>query len=208
MQKMRNERGITLIALVITIIVLMILFSITKDLGLDSIDSTNDRKLKAELQIVQQACITEYTKAKMLGYIKDSSDSNVNEENNEENSENEEENENSDSTSNIPINFVGTEVKVEALPVLSSDISWVFSSNPPDEDYKKYFLLDEDDLELLGIDDSASTYIVNYYTGEVYNETVKVTSNGEPLYIKSVQIHQTDNNNDNTSFVDNTIWQN
>lgn len=51
-----------------------------------------------------------------------------------------------------------------------------------DADYKK---LEQSDLEKLGIT-GEDIYIVNYNTGEVINETIKVTKNGKPLYIYSI----------------------
>lgn len=185
MQKIKNEKGITLAALVVTIIVLMIILSISIGTGMSSVKNTKDRKFQAELQVVQQACISEYTKAKQLGYLVDNS--------------------------TIPLNFVGTPIDVlTEYP----NVSWVLNNADTAIGYKKYFSLDSKDLEflsirkteLLGIQKSEYEFIVNYYTGEVYNKTIRETSKHIPLYIKSVETHQTDNNNDNTSFVDNNTW--
>ena len=71
MQKIKNEKGVTLVALVITIIVTIMLASITMTIGMDSVNSTKDRKLQSELQMVGQATITEYSKALELNYIKE-----------------------------------------------------------------------------------------------------------------------------------------
>lgn len=173
MLKIKENNGVTLTALVITIIVLMIILSITINLGMDSINSTKDRKLQAELEIVQQACISEYTKAKELGYLE---------------------------KDEIPSNFVGTEVPFSSLPTNSK--GWALTGSET-EKYKKYFRLTPEDLEILSILNSEHTYIVNYYTGEVYNETKKNSSEGVPLYIRSVSEHQTDSSaSDNTNFVD------
>lgn len=182
MLKMRNEKGVTLTALSVTIIVLMILLSITVNLGVDSINSTKDRKLQAELEMVQQACISEYTKAKELGYLK---------------------------SSGIPENYVGEKISASSLPSLTTGLSWVYdSSSEPSEDYKKYYRLTKDDLTSMNILNSEHTYIVNYYTGEVYNETKRVTSEGVSLYIQSVESHQTEDKTDTSSFVYNTVWGN
>ena len=49
---------------------------------------------------------------------------------------------------------------------------------------KEYKRLNKTDLENLGvIGEEDNTYIVNYSTGEVINETVKTTNNGKALYI-------------------------
>lgn len=176
MLRIKNEKGITLMILVITIIVLLILASISINLGDDSIDSTKDRKLQAELEIVQQACVTEYTKAKKLGYL--------------------------DNTTETPANFIGEQVNVSEIQTIYDN--WVLSEEPT-EYYKKYYRLEPENLKLLGLENSKSTYIVNYYTGEVFNETKK-TSEDLPLYIKSVTTHKTEDSIDNTSFVDENTW--
>ena len=49
-------------------------------------------------------------------------------------------------------------------------------------EYKK---LSKDDLEKLGITGEEDTFIVNYNTGEVINETLKVTKSEKALYIYS-----------------------
>ena len=159
MLKIKNEKGITLIVLAITIFVLMIILSISINFGTNSVEFTKDKKLKSELEMLQQACISEYTKAKELGYLEDANTK--------------------------PANFVGTEVTVANLPVQSD--GWVLNSEPI-EVYKKYFRLTPKDLGLLNILNTEYTYIVNYYTGEVYNETVQVNSAGNALYISSREI--------------------
>lgn len=50
------------------------------------------------------------------------------------------------------------------------------------EDYKR---LNKIDLKELGITRETDSYIVNYSTGEVINETVKVTESKKALYIYS-----------------------
>lgn len=173
MLKMKNQCGITLISLAVTVIVLMIILNITVNSGKDSINSTRDRKMQAELEMIQQACISEYTKAKQLGYLENSTQ--------------------------VPANFVGTIIDVENLPEQS--IGWFFDNNP-EEAYKKYFELTPEDLEVLNILNSDYTYIVNYYTGEVYNETKENSSEQTPLYIKSVITNQENSSGDTTSFTD------
>lgn len=50
------------------------------------------------------------------------------------------------------------------------------------EEYKR---LNKADLQELGITGEADSYIVNYSTGEVINETIKVTESKKALYIYS-----------------------
>lgn len=158
MQKIKNEKGVTLVALVITVIVTIMIASIGVNIGLDSINSTKDRNLQAELEIVGQAAITEYTKAVELGYLNDTP---------------------------YPSNFVGTVVSASALPIRPSGEGWALPTATEDATtYKSYFRLTPDDLQKLDIANSEHTYIINYYTGEVFNETKQKASNGADLYIK------------------------
>lgn len=172
MLKIKNQSGITLTGLVVTIIVLMIILSISVNLGVDSISQTRDRKLQAELEMVQQACISEYTKAMQLGYL--------------------------ENTATKPANFVGTEVAISSLPSVTG--AWTLTSEPT-EKYKKYYRLTPEDLENLDILNSEHTYIVNYYTGEVYNETKKTTSEHVDLYIKSKSVTAIPDDADTQNFV-------
>lgn len=177
MQKMRNEKGITLTALVITIIVFTLLTSVSINIGTDSINSTKDRNLQSELQIVEQAAISEYSKAVELGKIHEG-------------------------TNDIPSNFVGEKISGVPAITLSNGNSWYFASNPNEaKGYKSYFRLTPELLEKLEIKNSEHTYIINYYTGEVYNETKQKASTGEDLYIKANKATITMPTDDNTSFV-------
>ena len=103
MQKMKNEKGITLTALVITIIVFTILAGTTIKMGMDSVNSTRDRNLQSELQIVEQAAISEYSKAVELGKIEEGV---------------------------IPNNFIGEPISGIPTITLNNGNNWYFSSNP------------------------------------------------------------------------------
>ena len=59
---MRNEKGITLIALTITIIILIILASITTYSGISTIKSSKLNKFKQELEIMQSQVNVLYEK--------------------------------------------------------------------------------------------------------------------------------------------------
>ena len=92
--------------------------------------------------------------------------------------------------------YTKAQLTKEALPGTSfttqSDLNTVISSinsNATDtivledstvENYKRLY---STDLKNLGIENAEDTYIVNYTTGEVINETQKVTSTGKTLYI-------------------------
>lgn len=49
-----------------------------------------------------------------------------------------------------------------------------------------YYRLTPTELKTIGIKNSKDTYIVNYGTGEVINETVKETQTGYKLYIQAI----------------------
>ena len=176
MQKMKNEKGITLTALVITIIVFTILAGTTIKMGMDSVNSTRDRNLQSELQIVEQAAISEYSKAVELGKIEEGV---------------------------IPNNFIGEPISGIPTITLNNGNNWYFSSNPSEATgYKSYFRLTPEHLEELEIKNSDYTYIINYYTGEVYNETKQTASTGEDLYIKANKATIITPNEDTSSFVE------
>lgn len=172
MQKKKNEKGITLIALVITIVVLFIILGVSVNLGLDSVDTAKDRDMQAELEIIQQAAVTEFTKAKQLGYT---------------------------NSNDTPPNFMGSIVSVSNLP---SGIDWELDTEPT-EKYKSYYELTPENLAELEITNTDYTYIINYYTGEVYNKTKAKTSEDIPLYLKPASSYRdAEEEKDSTSFND------
>lgn len=61
----RDNKGITLIALAITIIVLIIIAGIVLNGGNNSIKMTKSNKMLADLDIVQHACLERYTEYKL-----------------------------------------------------------------------------------------------------------------------------------------------
>ena len=61
----RNNKGITLIALVITIVVLLIIASISIIGGIEGAKTAAENKLLTELDMVQHAALQRYTKAQM-----------------------------------------------------------------------------------------------------------------------------------------------
>lgn len=167
MQKIKSQKGITLVALVITIIVVVILAGISITLGTSSMQESKDDNSKTALSIIQQAVITQYTKADTLGYTK--------------------QNANGNPSVNKPEIFVGTPKKPSEVVSLDSNISWVISLDTDAvyfEDF--YYELNVEDQEKLGLENCEDTFIVNYKTGEVYNKVEKETSNHEALYIRSL----------------------
>lgn len=154
MQKIKNEKGVTMVSLVVTIIVFLIILGISLNLGIISTDETKSNKMQAELQMIQQVAISEYVKAKKLNYT------------------------NSDE---IPPNYVGTIIDVLDLPM---EIEWQITENPS-ERYKAYYVVTPEQLADIEVSNAEDTYIINYYTGEVYNKTQKEDLTGKVLYIKA-----------------------
>ena len=66
MYKFKTQKGITLVSLVITIIILLIISSIGINFGINGINSTKDSKLESELNMVQHAVLEQYTKYKTI----------------------------------------------------------------------------------------------------------------------------------------------
>ena len=62
-----TTKGITLIALVVTISVILILSAITIKLGTQNLAESGDDRLNTELGIVQHAILERYTKASLTG---------------------------------------------------------------------------------------------------------------------------------------------
>lgn len=156
---MKNEKGITLVTLVITIVVLAIIASITITGGIDAKKNVKDTKsavLKSEIAQVQQIVLETDIKYKQT--------------------------KNSNILLGEKITF--NEAKT-ALQEISSSLSlkgenYDDVSNGDIEIY--YYKIDSETLEKLGITGSEQQYIVNYSTGEVFNYKTKTTSNGELLY--------------------------
>ena len=151
-----KEKGITLIALIVTIVVLIILAGITIAGGIQGIDKANDNKLISDLDKVHHAITERETKYKLT---KDAS------------------------------LLVGTKVTVSSLTNVPSSIKWKIngfdSVNNPE---REYYRLNKSDLAKIGLTsdiDQNASFIVNYYTGEVYNEVNKTTSGDQVLYVSS-----------------------
>lgn len=60
----KKEKGITIVSLVITFILLLILSAVGINMGISGINSVKDSKLKSELDMVQHAVLEQYTKYK------------------------------------------------------------------------------------------------------------------------------------------------
>ena len=152
-----HEKGITLLALVITIVVLIILASITINIGKDGIKESKENTMLSELGMVQNAILQRKTKADLTNETypgETITEANINLE---------------ETIQEINDNRASGEEEI---------------SRKDSDDSHYYFLSTENGgLEELGITNSEDAYIVNYETGEVINYTTKLTGTGKPLYI-------------------------
>lgn len=153
----KSQKGITLIALVITIIVLLILAGITINMGTQAIKDSKENAVLSELGMVQNAVLQRKTKSDLTnetypGEVITSTSINLDQ-----------------VIQDINANKSAEEQKVEKK----------------DNNNGNYYLLTNTNNGLadLGIQNSEDEYIVNYETGEVINYTTKVTETGKPLYI-------------------------
>lgn len=171
---LKSCNGFTIISLVITVILLSMLLPVIITTSTKEINIYKDKNYQGELIIIRQAIASEYTKAQLLEqtgkFIEDKS-----------------------------TYFVGKRIQNSKELYLPDKNSINYSKDVQEfylktkvypencvyqEDY--YYLLDKQDLEKIGVQDCANTYIVNYKTGEVYNFSVKTTSKNELLYLPKI----------------------
>lgn len=166
MLQFKSTKGISLIVLAITIMVMLIIAGIVIYDGIDSVRQAKENKALSEVQIVQHAVLeayTNYSKTKDVSFL------------------------------------VGVKVEDSEVTALASTLGVTLVTIPEvyDETIRAYYRLTQANLEKIGINKSVDTYIVNYLTGEVINETLQKTKSGKPLYVYSINNLT---NNDVTAF--------
>lgn len=191
---MKNENGITLSALVITIIVIFILASISINYGVDTLNESKAKTLEASLEMVEQAVAEQYVKAIELNLL----------------------NVKTTSGQPQPSTFVGELLNINellnefALPDNLKYQKQVELEDKTDITYaESYYKLTPTDLEKLKIesdDDTKYTYVVNYSTGEVFNASKKKTSFGKLLYYAGKTGNQSPGAIENEKGIDNTSF--
>ena len=62
----KNNSGVTLVALVVTIIVLFIILGITLNYGLSELHDVSNKKMESELGIIQEAIMQRYALVMIL----------------------------------------------------------------------------------------------------------------------------------------------
>ena len=139
-----KEKGITLIALTITIIVLLIIASVSLGGAFKGVDEAHENKSESELKMVQHAILERYTKYKLT----------------------------KDST--LLVGTVKNDAYLNELKLKDNEQWGRQINNSNDVDIsQKYYELNKSNLENLGLESGTAsmtyTYIVNYSTGEVYD---------------------------------------
>lgn len=165
---MKNENGITILALVITIVIMTVItftvFYTAK--GID--ENVEDDVLLTELETVHHIVLQEWNKKLTLGtYTLDGTPV-----------------ENDADTTAEEEGILKEQTKLNQGVESAKQIS--FKRKPTNENrYYEYFKLTPADLKLLGAKNATSDYLVCYETGEVANITKYKTSDGETiLYTK------------------------
>ncbi len=185
----KNNKGVTIIVLVVIVVLLFILAGVGLNLSYFSIDKVKDNKLESELGMVRQAVSEQYWKAISVGEtevlasqnsvafwvgsrITDFSDIDLPDE-----------------------NSITTTEKSQVFFDKESNYAPVFQ-----EDF--YYRLTPAELKQIGIGDSKATYVVNYATGEVYNETQKKDSKSQLLYLPAINGKQMNTEEKDDTFSD------
>jgi Tfp pilus assembly protein PilE len=89
-----------------------------------------------------------------------------------------------------PAFLTGEIVPTEVVQQIASSMGITLVTIPDsyNEEVRAYYRLTPNDAKKIGITKAVDTFIVNYLTGEVINETRKTTSDGQPLYVYSKSI--------------------
>lgn len=163
---LNNNKGITLMALVITIIVLMILagISIGSATGMHgSVNQSKEAMIIAELSKIQQVVLENYIKYKQINqprFLKGEK-----------------------------LTFAKAKAEFDKLGFSGDESLKVASYDGINETDPAifYYKLNKMHLKEMGLQNinNENEYIVNYSSGEVFNITQKKTSSGDILYVYS-----------------------
>ena len=141
---LKDNKGITLLAIIITIIILLILTSVSIYVGSGSIKTSRNNTLESELEMVQHAVLEKHSQYVM--------------------------------THNEDF-LVGEKITSDDELVQIEDTFDIKLKLQGD-----YYRLQPSDLAYLGITNVNDTYVVNYDTGEVLNESKVKTDLDRTLY--------------------------
>ena len=150
-----NQKGITLIALVITIIVLLILAGVSITGGYQSLKESKGTAVLSELEMVQHAVLERYTNEATMG------------------------------NSNFPGDqkYSSIEEIKSEISELSGDTKLMSILENTKNSMDDFYYLEKTDLEELGITQADDSYIINYKIGLVIDVTNQKTQDGEAVYV-------------------------
>ena len=154
-KNMRDEKGITMSTLIITVIILTLLAGIivtTGQSGKELVRETENDIKAVELSNIQNAVLEDYIKYKKTN--------------------------NDDGIVGNELSYSDARKKIHSV---SKDIE--LKARQSTNNIEKYYLLEPEDVDKLGIKGVEDTYVVNYSTGEVANVSSKKDNKGHPLYI-------------------------
>ena len=159
----KSQKGITLVALVVTVIVLLILAGIgigELSNNNEDITQTKDTISLTELNKVQQVVIENYLKYMQM-------------------------------KNEHILTGVGQKIDEEKYNEINNKLKQISNNEFQLNDYsdnteESYYMLNGDDLKSLGLQNihNNDVYVVNYSTGEVFNYTQQKNAAGDILYIK------------------------
>lgn len=164
MKKIKNERGVTMISLVVIILVTLILFVVTFSTATELVDSTKSKKYATIMYLIQGEITAIQDEVNLL--------------------------ENTDSYEGTPTNLsTNTKLKSFIDTILKNEVSVTdynlyynsSTSASYDEILNAWYKLNKSNLNRLGIetdiaDNENKVFYVNYITGEIiYSEGLKVT---------------------------------
>ena len=185
----KKNEGITLVSLTVTVILLLVLAGMGLNVSYLTVKDVRNNRLNTELGMVRQAITERYSMAVAV-------------------------NKANTRISEPQISFwVGQ--KVEASnPITLPERTKINWNQEAEDFYAKYdnynheyqeefyYRLSPEDLEEIGIAHANYTYIVNYKTGEVYNETKKIDRDSNLLYLPAKENSEEETKEDTHSFND------
>lgn len=156
-----NNKGVTLIALVITIIVLLIISGITIGTGTYNAQKAQDNKILSEVIMVQNAILQRKTKNELIkGHYPGEKIT----------------------EKGIDIDAIIANINSK----IAGDQEQIQKKDTKDENY--YLLSNQNGgIKELNIKNTEDEYIVNYETGEVINYTNPITKEGKAAYVYSTE---------------------
>ena len=160
---LKNQKGITLLVLVVTIIILLIIAVITLRHGLVSVQSTQNSVIETNLKVVQQAVLQEFAKNNVANSGKNSEEQ----------------------------VYIGKRQSSEDLQKLLEDEP--INLQNLGKDPSPYYIVNSTDLEQIGIEIAmGQEYLVDYETGEIWDVTNKVYDDGTYAYLSGTTDENTD----------------